>query len=322
MFVGTLPSGHIEVQQAIWSIYYHAFFNAGFSAPTLDKENLRPQLLANALQIVLHARDDRARERRIRALAKLAAADMIRGDRLEKLGEVGAGALVHDTLEKLASSLDLDLARLETQPPIDAAKMVLALEATPGCGPQDTQCQSTFDPSNMLTTVVASGKVRRTIAQLKTSLDPLKWSVCGGNVFNDTHRVSVDKSATAPPHPGYITDPNPPSPGLPWLLYEDVIAGIARYRNVLTIEFQEDAAGESIRWRYDLVANLETSLYGLPAAGTLEVDRGYVSAKTIDADWSAVKVKKSVRFTDELMNLLVAPTLTLWLEDTASMPCC
>jgi hypothetical protein len=317
-----LSPAQIALQGAIWSIYYHAFFNAGFSAPAIDKEGLNTTRLADALGIVLEAHDDRAKLRRIRALARLAAANMIRADRLDQFVEPGGGALVHAYIQRLASSLNLDLAPLEALPPIEAAAIVLALEGIPGCGPEDTQCQSTFDPNSMITTVVASGKVRRTLSQLKTSLDPRNWDICGGNVFNDTHRVSVDASSTDPAHPGYADDSNPPMPGIPWLLYEDVLAGIARYRNVLQINYQEDAVARSIQWTYDFVVNFETSLYGMPAVGKLEVDFGFVSAQAIDTHWSVVTVKKSVRFTDELMNLLVAPTLTLWLEDTTSMPCC
>lgn len=317
-----LSPDQIALQEAIWNIYYHAFFSAGFSAPPFSKETLRSQRLADSLEIVLQAHDHRARARRIRALTKLAAADMIRADRLDRLVETGGGAAVRYNLERVASSLDLELARLEELPPIEAAKMVLAIEATPGCGPDDSQCQSTLDPNTMITTVIASGKVRRTIAQLRTSLDPTNWDVCGGNVFNDTHRVSANPSSMDPSHPGYSNDPSPAPPGSPWLLYEDVLAGIARYRNVLQIEFQEDAIDQSIQWNYDLVVNFESSLYGMPAVGKLDFDSGFLRAQAINAHWSAVTVKKSVRFTDEMMNLWIGPTLTLWLEDTASMPCC
>jgi hypothetical protein len=314
----------------MWSIYNHTMFRSGLRASVLP---LRLQLmpLTEAIELLLGCFDEHDATRRRRAVAKLVAAGLHDENHLLRVTDPDTAKILRTQVRSLVDSVGVDPARIAGLSLSDAPLAVLRLMsdaalAAGECAVRNPSCVACLDGMTLQTTVTAVVEVNRPLDELRRVLDPRNWDECS-DAFVDTHPVKLEPNYP----PATIAAP----PGDPWCghLWEEVDTGIAKFVNVLKVEFH---VGDNIEVEFQLYDPVSAEILGIPRGGALLVDQGSVTATSISTGWSEIRVVKTVQFVDltpgdpgnqydvgELLNYLAPGILCLWHEDETQMgPCC
>lgn len=365
--VRQMPSTN-EIRQAVWSVQYNTQFRRKADAESVLTARIReavlPIQLDAALEILIGSYDDHDLARRSSAFVKIGAAGLFRLESLVRFfGNEERAQRTRALIVTLADAVGIKkIEEALSQKPSNVAsyvdKQLLAtINSTPGtCVPIDATCVACIDGRTWETTVAASARVPRPIAELAEVLDPRNWNRCG-TTFKDIAIVQWNTSTSKweRPNPpillpgkGQSWSTSRPGPHTPERgLFEHVQIGqsasgqfIAEFQNVLNIDFVVSLTGASadkIEVTYSLNTPLEGMVFGQPIGGGLINDEGYARAirdATSPMTWSRVEMQKTVQFVDltpaggtydfgELLNYMAPGMLCLWLEEPSQIsPCC
>ncbi|MDJ0850333.1 MAG: hypothetical protein QNK04_18335 [Myxococcota bacterium] len=309
-----------EFAGALWSVYFHSTFRIGFARHLISKD-FAPRPLPEALQVLMDAKDEHSPVRLRKAVARLVASGWAREKRVAELtGNRELAGKVHQSLFEIADRLHMDR-RLLTDEDFAAAGQALSSAPLTGlaCNPTPLSCVACLDGLTLRTTLQASVRVDRPLADLEALLDPHCWDACAGSIYNDTYRTIQQNN-------DWIEDPNPPTCGVGWNghLIEDVVIGFASFDNRLEIRFWRSPGGGTIRWSFALRDNRDTRLGGASQPGLLTRDNGHLQAtQEVGGATTLIQTLKTVAFDNETLSLMAPALLCLWTDNVSEViPCC
>lgn len=322
-----------HIRQASWSIQYYTQFRsrtdpAASVLPAVNRQQLLPIDLLEAIDILTKDFDEHDRTRRRNAFVKLGTAGLFDSDRRRRFfGDDAVAQKALDAIVDLGRKLGLrNVTRAIAQDRAYLREYVdkelsLALAGTGECLPMETTCVACLDGKTWDTTVTATARVQRPIEELAAVLDPRSWPQCS-TVFEDIQIVEFDGIAMKW---NVLQNPNLPPLGDPWStrraspndpelgVRERVIIGatsaggfVAEFTTVLNVELTKSLGNfnpltDEIRLTYSLNQSEQSRLFGQVMSGGLLNDDGYGRAirdSLSPADWTRVEMKKTIQFHD------------------------
>jgi hypothetical protein len=322
-----------HIRQAIWSIQYYTQFRsridpAASVLPPINRQQLLPIDLLEAIDILTKDYDEHDRARRRNAFVKLGTAGLFDSDRRRRFfGDDAVAQKAFDAIVELGTILGLKNVtgamaqnRAHLREYVDK-ELSLALAGSGECLPMETTCVACLDGKTWDTTVFATARVPRPLPELAAVLDPRSWRACS-TTFEDIHIAAFDNVFMTWDE---LKNPNLPNVGEPWStakaspadpelgLWEQVVIGataaggfVAEFVNVLNVELTVDTTNpdpfmDEILVTYSLNQPISSALFGQVMAGGLLNDEGYARAfrdPLSPADWTRVEMKKTIQFRD------------------------
>ena len=348
----------------MWSVYYHTYYLQALRRSLLEapKRGLGPIPLAEALKIVVAAKDSRSRHRQLRVLERIGLAGFANQERLNLLREKARLADdphwqetisgVEQGVKLLAGTLNVPWIELSVIPVFEFPKYFgkLIKSLVPACQFTDATCVACYRPSDPdlqrpITTVTATALVSKGPRDMAKVFDPRSWGTCFDGFI--TRRVQpYDSSKDEYPDFGPDMDPI----GLPWTgtrpyIFEEIVeivtaASTNSFTNVLEITgFEVKDEYSRLDFKLHDSRRLWFPSMAVDEANSVTVDGGFMEATAVHGlggDWSKLKLEKTVQFEDitaqgadpfgldlgELLNYFAPAGLCMWLEDVTKGSVC
>jgi hypothetical protein len=315
-----------ELQQAMWSVYVHAFHLTFLRQSVLNKmQTVGPIALDVAIARIVDATDSLAASRRQRALRKLAGIGLANSSRWKKLFDTAAlfpDASWTNRLKSVqaqmwrlvaASSISVDQIAVV---PVQRVRLFLEQQfmlSMPGCqtlspGIEACQVPDTTGMDHPLTTVTASADLTRTPEELARVFDPRSWGDCF------THFVTERVDAVIGGYAPHTPKPDPDPIGQPWdpsttphLFRERVSVfdenGENVFKNVLEMtDFQVSSTQMYLSFRLRESTAMVIPSLGVDMNQCVSLDEGYIKATLVPSSTgdplSHVEMVKRVKFVE------------------------
>jgi hypothetical protein len=303
-------------REAMWSVHFFATDRRPSALPRA----LRPMPVADALDVLRNPADEHDLSRRRRALPRLLEARR----HAPELHEPATA----ERLASLAEALGVDRRIVDTAHADERVRAHLArrTSAPAGCLPFTVErIRITYDAPTRATTARSTIRVRRPLAQLARILDPQCWKNCS-DFFTESFRCSMKT---------YQPEPKPIGQSWRGALFERFEVPLASFDNVLIIDFS--VKPKAIHVTYGLYDSLRFTFVGAESPGALEIDRGYVTARSVAGDpgWTEIEMEKVVCFKNltptpasgpvddgEWLNYSAPAMLSAWIDEAHQTSLC